>query len=85
MIEAINITNKRDQETFYVNQAYLEKNKGIMNDRNYENFKNNKEQVTLLDIETINLFNKLMRQDIDYKEFSRNIIVSVFKNCEVIG
>ena len=85
MIEAINSTNKSDQETFYVNQAYLEKNKGIVNDRYYENFKNKKEQVTLIDIEEINLFNKLVGQDIDYKDFRRNIIVSGFKICEMIG
>ena len=85
MIEAINITNKSDQETFYVNQAYLEKNKGIVNDRYYENFKNKKEQVTLIDIEEINLFNKLVGQDIDYKDFRINIIVSGFKICEMIG
>ena len=85
MIEAINITNKSDQETFYVNQAYLEKNKGIVNDRYYENFKNKKEQVTLIDIEEINLFNKLVGQDIDYKDFRRNIIVSGFKICGMIG
>jgi len=85
MIEAINITNKSDQETFYVNQAYLEKNKGIVNDRYYEKFKNKKEQVTLIDIEEINLFNKLVGQDIDYKDFRRNIIVSGFKICEMVG
>ena len=85
MIEAINITNKSDQETFYVNQAYLEKNKGIVNDRYYENFKNKKEQVTLIDIEEINVFNKLVGQDIDYKDFRRNIIVSGFKICEMVG
>lgn len=85
MIEAINITNKSDQETFYVNQAYLEKNKGIVNDRYYENFKNKKEQVTFIDIEEINLFNKLVGQDIDYKDFRRNIIVSGFKICEMVG
>ena len=37
IIEAINITSKSDQETFYVKQAYLEKNKGIVNDRYYGN------------------------------------------------
>ena len=76
IIEAINITIKSDQETFYVKQAYLEKNKGIVNDRYYGNFKTKKEQVTLIDIEEINLFNKLVGQDIDYKDFRRNIIIS---------
>jgi len=84
-IEAINITNKSDQVTFYVNQAYLEKNKGIVNDRYYENFKDKKEQVTLIEIEEIELFNKLTEIELDYKEFRRNIIISNFKICEMIG
>ena len=84
-IEAINITNKSDQVTFYVNQAYLEKNKGIINDRYYENFKDKKEQVTLIEIEEIELFNKLTGIELDYKEFRRNIIISNFKICEMIG
>ena len=84
-IEAINITNKSDQVTFYVNQAYLEKNKGIINDRYYENFKDKKEQVTLIEIEEVELFNKLTGIELDYKEFRRNIIISNFKICEMIS
>ena len=41
-IEAINITNISEENTFYVNQAILEKGKGIVNDRYYENFKEKK-------------------------------------------
>ena len=84
-IEAINITNKSDQVTFYVNQAYLEKNKGIVNDRYYKNYKDKKEQVTLIEIEEIELFNKLTEMKLDYKEFRRNIIISNFKICKMIG
>ena len=84
-IEAINITNKSDQVTFYVNQAYLEKNKGIVNDRYYKNYKDKKEQVTLIEIEEIERFNKLTGIELDYKEFRRNIIISNFKICEMIG
>ena len=40
-IKAINISNLDGENTFYVNQAILMKNKGIINDRYYENFKNN--------------------------------------------
>ena len=85
IIEAINITSKSDQETFYVKQAYLEKNKGIVNDRYYGNFKTKKEQVTLIDIEEIDSFNSSIGMDIDYKDFRRNIIISGFKICEMIG
>ena len=75
-IEAINISSISEAETVYVNQAFLEKNKGIVNDRYYNNFKNSMEQVTLIDKEVIDLFNYNIKKNIDYKEFRRNIIVS---------
>ena len=75
-IEAISITNISEANTFYANQAYLEKGKGIVNDRYYENFKEKKEQVTLINLEEINNFNKQVQQNIEPKDFRRNIIVS---------
>ena len=75
-IEAINISNISEANTFYVNQAYLEKGKGIVNDRYYENFKEKKEQVTLISLEEINAFNNQINQNIEPKDFRRNIIVS---------
>ena len=75
-IEAINITNISEESTFYVNQAILEKGKGIVNDRYYENFKEKKEQVTLINLEDINNFNIQIKQNIEAKDFRRNIIVS---------
>ena len=75
-IEAINITNISEKNTFYVNQAILEKGKGIVNDRYYGNFKEKKEQVTLINLEEINNFNNQIKQNIDAKNFRRNIIVS---------
>ena len=75
-IEAINISNTSNDNTCYVNQAFLEKNKGIMNDRYYGNYKNKKEQVTLINLEEIEAFNKKIGKNIDVKDFRRNIIVS---------
>ena len=75
-IEAINITNVIENNTFYVNQAILEKGKGIVNDRYYGNFIEKKEQVTLINLEEINNFNSQIKQNIDAKNFRRNIIVS---------
>ena len=75
-IKAINISNLDGENTFYVNQAILMKNKGIINDRYYENFKSNYEQVTLIESEKIDDFNKIIRKKIDHKDFRRNIITS---------
>ena len=75
-IKGINISNLVGENTFYINQAILMKNKGIINDRYYENFKNKYEQVTLIESEKIDDFNKKIRKKIDHKDFRRNIITS---------
>ena len=75
-IKAINISNLDGENTFYINQAILMKNKGIINDRYYENFKNNYEQVTLIESEKIDDFNNKIGKKVNYKDFRRNIITS---------
>ncbi len=75
-IKAINISNLYGENTFYINQAILNKNKGIVNDRYYGNFKNSYEQVTFIESEKIDDFNKKIKKKLDYKNFRRNIITS---------
>ena len=75
-IKAINISNLVGENTFYINQAILNKNKGIVNDRYYGNFKNSYEQVTFIESEKIDDFNKKIKKKLDYKDFRRNIITS---------
>ena len=75
-IKAINISNLSGERTVYVNQAILNKNKGIINDRYYENFKNNYEQVTLMESENIDYFNNITNGKLNYKDFRRNIVTS---------
>ncbi len=75
-IKAINISNLDGGNTFYINQAILNKNKGIVNDRYYGNFKNSYEQVTFIESEKIDDFNKKIKNNLDYKDFRRNIITS---------
>ena len=61
-IKAINISNISGERTVYVNQAILNKNKGIINDRYYENFKNKYEHVTLIEAENIDYFNNITKK-----------------------
>ena len=76
-IEAINITNISEENTFYVNQAILEKGKGIVNDRYYENFKEKKEQVTLINIEDINNFDISTFINIKYDSTNASVLISL--------
>ena len=75
-IKAINITNLSGESTIYINQAILERNKGIINDRYYENFKEKYEQVTLIESEKISYFNNNIKRKFNYKDFRRNIITT---------
>ena len=75
-IKAINITNLSGESTIYVNQAILERNKGIINDRYYKNFKKKYEQVTLIESEKISNFNNNIKSKFIYKDFRRNIITT---------
>ena len=75
-IELINITNNSNHKTSYINQAFLEKDKGIINDRYFNNYKYKKEQVTLINLEEIDTFNRNIGKNVDYKDFRRNIIIS---------
>ena len=75
-IKAINITNLSGESTIYVNQAILKRNKGIINDRYYENFKEKYEQVTLIESEKISYFNNNIKSKFDYKDFTRNIVTT---------
>ena len=75
-IKAINITNLSGESTIYVNQAILKRNKGIINDRYYENFKKKYEQVTLIESEKISNFDNNIKRKFNYKDFRRNIITT---------
>ena len=75
-IKAINITNLSGESTIYVNQAILKRNKGIINDRYYENFKKKYEQVTLIESEKISYFNNNIKSKFKYKDFRRNVITT---------
>ena len=75
-IEFINITSTSNNKTCYLNQVFLEKNKCIVNYRYYDCYKYKKEQVTFINLEEIDNFNKNIRKKVDYKDFRRNIIIS---------
>ena len=75
-IEFINITSNSNNKTCYINQAFLERSKGIVNDRYYNNYKNKKEQVTFINLEEIDTFNNNIGKNVDYKDFRRNVIIS---------
>ena len=68
-----------------VNKVEAIKDKGIINDRKF-NEKNSKEcQITLIEIENINYFNKVSNTNILPIDFRRNIITEGIRLNQLVG
>ena len=59
--------------------------KGLVNDRHFKESNNAQCQVTLIESENINYYNKKFRTSIAYIDFRRNIITSGIKLNELVG
>ena len=74
IIKKINITAKSEADTFYIEEAYLESNAGIVGDRYYNNYEKPSYQISLIEQEIIEDFEKKINQKIEHKDFRRNVI-----------
>ena len=74
IIKKINITAKSEADTFYIEEAYLESNAGIVGDRYYNNYEKPSDQISLIEQEIIEDFEKKINQKIEHKDFRRNVI-----------
>ena len=61
------------------------KNKGLLNDRKFKENNDKKKQITLIEIENINYFNKVSKVLIPATNFRRNIITEGIKLNDLIN
>ena len=80
-IGIVNIKGNRIQN---VNVVEAIKGKGLLNDRKFEENNQNTRQVTLIEIENINHFNKISKTNIPAIEFRRNIITENIKLNDLV-
>ena len=59
--------------------------KGLLNDRHFKEDNEKKSQITLIEIENINYYNKISGTSILPKDFRRNIITEGIKLNELVG
>ena len=59
--------------------------KGIVNDRHFKENNNNRSQITLIEIENINYYNKISGTSFLAKDFRRNIITEGVKLNQLLG
>ena len=85
IVTKICITKKSGKEMQDVNSIEVVANKGIVNDRYFKD-KNDKDiQITLIESENIDNFNKKLETNIPYIDFRRNIITRGIKLNELVG
>ena len=85
IVTKICFTEKSGKEMQDVGNVELIANKGIVNDR-YFNDSNGKDiQITLIESENIDYFNEKSKTNISYIAFRRNIITKGIKLNELVG
>ena len=70
----IGISEKKGKKIFDVNETQAVQGKGLINDRHYRIDNDKKCQITLIEIENINYYNKIYGTSIPSIDFRRNII-----------
>ena len=59
--------------------------KGLVNDRHFKDNNKNESQITLIEIENINYYNKITGTDISPEDFRRNIVTEGTKLNDLVG
>ncbi len=75
----IGITKTKGDDILLLDSIQAFKNKGLLNDRNFKDNNDKKKQITLIEIENINYYNKISNSTIKAKDFRRNIITKEIK------
>tara|TARA_B100000287_G_scaffold415438_1_gene449033 strand:+ start:236 stop:682 length:447 start_codon:yes stop_codon:yes gene_type:complete len=70
----IGITEKNNKEIERKETIEVVASKGIIGDRYFHNFNGDREQITLIESENIDYYNKTFNTNFKYLEFRRNIV-----------
>ena len=81
----IGITKNKNKEIEKKENIEVVASKGIIGDRYFHDFNNDREQITLIESENIDYFNEKSKTNIPYVDFRRNIITKGIKLNELIG
>ena len=80
----IGITNTKGSRITKVARVDALKGKGLLNDRKFKENNYRESQITLIEIENINHFNKISKTNIRPVDFRRNIITENIRLNELI-
>ena len=80
----IGITDTKGSRIKKVSEVDAFKGKGLLNDRKFRENNHKKSQITLIEIENINHFNKISKASIPPVDFRRNIVTENIRLNELI-
>ena len=81
----IGITEKNKKEIENRETIQVIASKGIISDRYFHDFNGDREQITLIESESIDYYNKKFNTNFDYLEFRRNIITKNIQLNDLVG
>ena len=81
----IGITKNNNQKIEEVSFVEVLANKGILGDRHFDEYNAPYNQLTLIESENIDYYNKKYNQNIPYINFRRNIVTKGIKLNNLIG
>ena len=84
-IVEIGICRNRGDQIISVKEAELVMGCGLLEDRHFKKNNNSKSQITLIEIENINYFNKLVDENIPAINYRRNIITKNIRLNTLVG
>ena len=81
----IGIANTKGSKIQNVYQVEALKGKGLANDRNFSEENQKECQITLVEIENINYYNKISNTNLSPLDFRRNIVTENIKLNDLVG
>ena len=84
-VAEIGITESKGEKILSVNTVEVIKGKGLLKDRKFKENNEKDQQITLIEIENINHFNKISKTMIPAIDFRRNVITRNIKLNPLVG
>ena len=81
----IGITEQNNKEIELKERIEVIASKGIVGDRYFHDFNGDREQMTLIESENIDYYNKTFNTNFNYLEFRRNIVTKNIQLNDLVG
>ena len=81
----IGITEKNNKEIENKMKIEVISSKGIIGDRYFHEYNGDREQITLIESENIDYYNKTFNTNFNYLEFRRNIVTKNIQLNDLVG